>query len=281
MRDFTKLIFWERSHQLTLKIYALTRSFPKEEIFGLTSQMKRSSSSIPTNLSEGCGRNSNPQLKYFFNISAAKFKYAIADIPELTEAVIGWYKRRYGVDLEADEITSVNGSQEGLAHIGLTLFNPDDICLVPAPCYPIFEIGPFLSGAHIEYYHLKEENNYELDLDSIPEDIRPDRDQPFYHLLAESDDNSYVAYVSQQNLISDSGAGPVDHPEVRDFFERFENGRYQMRRKLDHPLPLTQGLAHQREIAVFEVTHEEIIDKETFETVQKMRGTKRAYTLIR
>lgn len=71
MRDFTKLIFWERSHQLTLKIYALTRSFPKEEIFGLTSQMKRSSSSIPTNLSEGCGRNSNPQLKYFFNISAA------------------------------------------------------------------------------------------------------------------------------------------------------------------------------------------------------------------
>ena len=101
----------------------------------------------------------------------AKFKYAIADIPELTEAVIGWYKRRYDVDLEADEITSVNGSQEGLAHIGLTLFNPDDICLVPAPCYPIFEIGPFLSGAHIEYYHLKEENNYELDLDSIPEDI--------------------------------------------------------------------------------------------------------------
>lgn len=40
-----------------------------------------------------------------------------------------------------------------------------------APCYPIFEIGPFLSGAKVEYYHLKEENNYELDLDSIPEEI--------------------------------------------------------------------------------------------------------------
>lgn len=100
-----------------------------------------------------------------------KFKYAIADLPELKTAVQGWYKRRYGVDLEEDEIMSVNGSQEGLAHIGLVLFNPGDICLVPTPCYPIFEIGPFLSGAQIEYYKLKEENNYELDLDSIPEEL--------------------------------------------------------------------------------------------------------------
>ncbi len=99
------------------------------------------------------------------------YRYAIADLPELTDSVIRWYKRRYGVELEADEITSVNGSQEGLAHIGLVLFNPGDICLVPAPCYPIFEIGPFLSGAQIEYYHLKEENNYELDFDSIPDEL--------------------------------------------------------------------------------------------------------------
>ena len=100
-----------------------------------------------------------------------KFKYAIADLPELKEAVQGWYKHRYNVDLEEDEIMSVSGSQEGLAHIGLVLFNPGDICLVPTPCYPIFEIGPFLSGAKIEYYKLKEENNYELDLDSIPEEL--------------------------------------------------------------------------------------------------------------
>ncbi len=100
-----------------------------------------------------------------------KFKYAITDLPELTDAVIQWYKSRYSAEIKADEVTSVNGSQEGLAHIGLVLFNAGDICLVPAPCYPIFEIGPFLSGAKIEYYHLKEENNYELDLDSIPEDI--------------------------------------------------------------------------------------------------------------
>ncbi len=85
----------------------------------------------------------------------------------------------------------------------------------------IFDVDPVFANSE-EWY------------DSIPEDIRPDRDQPFYHLLAESDDNSYVAYVSQQNLIGDSRAGPVDHPEVRDFFERFENGRYQMRRKLTH-----------------------------------------------
>lgn len=85
----------------------------------------------------------------------------------------------------------------------------------------IFDVDPVFANSE-EWY------------DSIPEDIRPDRDQPFYHLLAESDDNSYVAYVSQQNLIGNSRAGPVDHPEVRDFFERFENGRYQMRRKLTH-----------------------------------------------
>ena len=83
-----------------------------------------------------------------------KFKYAIADLPELRTAVQGWYKKRYNVELEEDEIMSVSGSQEGLAHIGLVLFNPGDICLVPTPCYPIFEIGPFLSGAKIEYYQL-------------------------------------------------------------------------------------------------------------------------------
>ena len=100
-----------------------------------------------------------------------KFKYAIADLPELRTAVQGWYKRRYNVELEEDEIMSVSGSQEGLAHIGLVLFNPFVIFLVPTPCYPIFEIGPFLSGAKIEYYQLKEENDYELDLDSIPEEL--------------------------------------------------------------------------------------------------------------
>jgi four helix bundle protein len=70
MRDFKQLAFWKRSHALTLKIYSLTASnFPKEEIFGLTSQMRRSSSSVPTNIAEGCGRNSNPNFRRFLIIS--------------------------------------------------------------------------------------------------------------------------------------------------------------------------------------------------------------------
>ncbi|MFZ1527998.1 MAG: four helix bundle protein [Ferruginibacter sp.] len=71
MRDFRKLDFWIRSHQFTLRIYSITKSFPKEEMFGLISQMRRSSSSIPTNIAEGCGFNTNPQLKKSFNISIA------------------------------------------------------------------------------------------------------------------------------------------------------------------------------------------------------------------
>ena len=69
MRNFLNLEIWKRSHQLTLKIYRITKYFPKEEIFGLTSQMRRSSSSIPTNIAEGCGRNSNPEMKRFLIIA--------------------------------------------------------------------------------------------------------------------------------------------------------------------------------------------------------------------
>jgi four helix bundle protein len=69
MRDFKKLDIWKRSHQLTLAIYKITKQYPKEELFGLTSQMRRSSSSIPTNIAEGCGRGTNTQLKHFLEIS--------------------------------------------------------------------------------------------------------------------------------------------------------------------------------------------------------------------
>ncbi|MFA6219112.1 MAG: heat shock protein HspQ [Erythrobacter sp.] len=69
---------------------------------------------------------------------------------------------------------------------------------------------------------------------AIPEDIRPDRDQPFYHLLAESDEGTYVAYVSQQNLIGDALGGPIEHPDVHAYFQQFEKGRYRMRRRLTH-----------------------------------------------
>lgn len=70
--------------------------------------------------------------------------------------------------------------------------------------------------------------------EAIPQDMRPRRDQPFYHLLAENEDSSYVAYVSQQNLQGDSEGGPVDHPSVPQIFEDFANGRYRLRRSLSH-----------------------------------------------
>ena len=69
---------------------------------------------------------------------------------------------------------------------------------------------------------------------SIPEEIRPSKDQPFYHLLAENEESSYVAYVSQQNLLEDEDGGPVDHPGVDQLFEDFEGGKYRLRRSLRH-----------------------------------------------
>ncbi|MGF7143345.1 LL-diaminopimelate aminotransferase [Anaerotaenia torta] len=98
------------------------------------------------------------------------YKYSLGDSPVLTEAVIQWYKRRYQVDLTADEITSVSGTQEGMTHIGLALLNHGDTVLVPNPGYPIFEIGPYLCGAKIEYYDLLPEYGYLPDFDSIPEE---------------------------------------------------------------------------------------------------------------
>lgn len=100
------------------------------------------------------------------------YKYALADLPELTEAVIGRFQKRYGVDLEPQEITSVYGSQEGIAHIGLSLCDDGDIVLVPNPGYPIFGIGPSLAGADVVSYDLVEKNHYLPDLEAIPEDIR-------------------------------------------------------------------------------------------------------------
>lgn len=69
MRDFRQLRIWELSHNLTLKIYRITKGFPKDELFSLTSQMRRSSSSIPTNIAEGCGRGSNNDYARFLQIA--------------------------------------------------------------------------------------------------------------------------------------------------------------------------------------------------------------------
>ena len=65
--------------------------------------------------------------------------------------------------------------------------------------------------------------------EAIPEAMRPAKDQPFYHLLAENAESSYVAYVSQQNLVADDEGEPIDHPSIVTMFDRIEDGRYQLR----------------------------------------------------
>ena len=100
-----------------------------------------------------------------------KWKYAIVDRPELLEAVQNWYQRDYGVTLEQDQIMSVYGSQEGAAHIGFAICNPGDIVLAPNPGYPIFEMGPMLSGARIVHYDLLPENAFLPDLDAIDPEV--------------------------------------------------------------------------------------------------------------
>ncbi|MBT0669776.1 heat shock protein HspQ [Novosphingobium profundi] len=85
----------------------------------------------------------------------------------------------------------------------------------------VFDIDPVFANSE-EWY------------ESIPAEIRPGREQPYYHLLAETDDSSYVAYVSQQNLVADSEGGPVEHPSLSQIFEDYRNGHYQLRRGLAH-----------------------------------------------
>ena len=81
----------------------------------------------------------------------------------------------------------------------------------------IFDVDPTFSNTE-EWYN------------SIPEEVRPARDQPFYHLFAENADTEYVAYVSEQNLLPDTSGEPVRHPQVQDVFDRDEDGVYHARR---------------------------------------------------
>ncbi|MDR0396611.1 MAG: aminotransferase class I/II-fold pyridoxal phosphate-dependent enzyme [Oscillospiraceae bacterium] len=95
------------------------------------------------------------------------YKYALVDSPELIESVRRWYSRRYGARLAPEEIMSVAGSQEGIAHIGLALLNPGETLLAPNPGYPIFDIGPRLMGANTALYPLRADNGFLPDLREI------------------------------------------------------------------------------------------------------------------
>jgi heat shock protein HspQ len=83
----------------------------------------------------------------------------------------------------------------------------------------IFDVDPIFANSE-EWY------------EAIPEALRPSRDQPFYHLLAENAESSYVAYVSQQNLVVDESEEPIEHPAIGAMFDRVEGGRYRLRNQL-------------------------------------------------
>ena len=82
----------------------------------------------------------------------------------------------------------------------------------------IFDVDPEFANSE-EWY------------EAMPEELRPSKEQPFYHLLAENSETSYVAYVSQQNLVADDSDDPIEHPDVAQMFSR-ENGRYRLRSDL-------------------------------------------------
>ena len=100
-----------------------------------------------------------------------QYKYSLTETPELIAAVQDWYRRRYDVALEADEIMAVCGSQEGIAHVGFAFAGPNDLILAPDPGYPIFSFWPMMTGETVGLYPLKEENNWQLDFADIPEDV--------------------------------------------------------------------------------------------------------------
>ena len=85
----------------------------------------------------------------------------------------------------------------------------------------VFDVDPVFANSE-EWYQ------------SIPEAIRPSKDQPFYHLLAENAEQSYIAYVSQQNLVPDESEEPIDHPAIAAYFQGFEDGRYALRPEHRH-----------------------------------------------
>ena len=104
----------------------------------------------------------------------AAWQYSLGPLPEMIEAVKDWYQNRYGVDLEADEIFLLKGSQEALTHVPLVYCDPGDTVLIPDPYYPIYGTAPRLAGAAVQFMPLKEENGYLIDFDAIenPDEVK-------------------------------------------------------------------------------------------------------------
>lgn len=99
------------------------------------------------------------------------WKYSLRDLPELLDAVCGYYKRRFGVEITPDQVASCAGSQEGVGHIGMVLCDEGDTVLLPTPCYPVFIAGSLLGGAKPWYYPLTKEHGFLPYVKDIPEDV--------------------------------------------------------------------------------------------------------------
>ena len=100
------------------------------------------------------------------------YMYSLHDTKELKETIQAWYRKRYQVELDTEtEILSLQGSQEGLAHVALALCDEGDIVLIPAPSYPIFATGPKIAGAELYEMPMLKEYDYLIQFDAIPEEI--------------------------------------------------------------------------------------------------------------
>jgi four helix bundle protein len=96
LKDFHELKVWQKAHQLTLAVYQLTSGFPRDELYGLTSQLRRCSSSIPANLAEGCGRSGDAELARYCSIamgSASELEYHLLLARDLKMIPAGDYER--------------------------------------------------------------------------------------------------------------------------------------------------------------------------------------------
>ena len=99
------------------------------------------------------------------------WKYSLRDLPELLDAVCSYYQRRFGVAITPDQVMSVNGSQEGMGHLGLALCDEGSTVLLPDPGYPVFTAGAKLGGATPWYYPLSAEKGFLPDFDAIPDEV--------------------------------------------------------------------------------------------------------------
>lgn len=99
------------------------------------------------------------------------YRYTLVDSQEMLDAVVSYYKKRYGVEISADQILGVHGTQEGMGHLGMAMCNPGDVVLLPDPGYPIYEAGSYFGGAEVYYYGLVKENAFLPKIDDIPENI--------------------------------------------------------------------------------------------------------------